>query len=897
MTKRLSIFKKIFSPQTFIIFSFSFLVFHFVSADVPVREQNLEKCDGSKNDDGTCWPVWVHQFDKCTDYQTSLEKFIGGLTLKTSELEYKAQRQAQQRDIQKAREDVNKLVATVYNELKTQQIATEGEGLDINLRNTLQSIGIAVSDTTGDAVKNEEGTDEICKAGYYVKAKVGNEGDQCVAVAQEARFITNQDDYVYEEGRRRAMDMMFCYLGDWRHFPIANTNDPANCEALGLDSSCSTDDIWKTLGEKIHNDPGAYKVNSDTYNTEQHVHNLCEGMRALGLKCSQDKLRDYVKYSTIDKIRRKDRTIILAPPQTWYTPDRCRIIEATLPVTGTPFMDKGKDTPYTKDIKSLTAVNPDKLSIYEFLDYHFGSQFGNPTLPKLPSDMTDAEYTIGAEMQAINVPENGFAGLAAKTEQLADGIIQETTDLRKIQYAAGQGLRDATLRIGWKDYEWDKKDPFLGKYEALDSPIGDPKKPNKIYKPLPCYWEDSAHIEGCESGQGLGLGEPNGKTFYFDTGIVISPISITKSKLDAAIKAQFDLAQKAFSDEGGANSGSQSFGECGISITNPDYSLHSFLPAPWEDTGINLASAINPLTGDSYVTDGLPSKDNISYRIPNLPNNYFNIIYNDVFQLYHTSVPDVFAKWFRINDRIIENPDGTKKEAPTYNSIYGKGEPIDILATEGGTGGDHTFDEDPSPDDPNPPPKGDLPKGCDKFKEQFKGQQGVDACLLEAIAAAESTCDPNQENRRNGNNSCGLMQLEIATAEQLAGRTVTCDELKTDTKLSIKLGAILLKKSQEGIASYGTKHGYDLGAKFTLNGSPDPRDSRFDGGNDDLIASYNGGYGDRIKGNGKKMPFHPSSDCGSNIPSWQCPTNPGGFGKTQRYVQKVQNYQSKCGGA
>lgn len=883
---------------------FGILGFKIVSADVPVREQQLEPCDGSKNDTGTCWPVWVHQFDACTEYEKSLEKFIGGVALKTSELEYKAQRRAQQRDIIKAREDVNKLVATVYNELRTQQIATQGEGLDINLRETLQSLGIVVGDTSGDAERNKAGTEEICKAGYYVKAKVGSEGDQCVAVAQEARFITNQDDYIYEEGRRRAMDMMFCYLGDWRHFPIADTNDPANCKQLGLDASCVKDDVWKALGDKLGL---TFELGSPTYNTEIHVHNLCEGMRALGLKCAQDELRDFIKYSTIDKIRRKDRTIILAPPQTWYTPARCRIIDSTLPVTGTPFIHKGEKTPYTKDIKSLNVVpDPTKLNVAEFLDYYFGSQFGNPTLPELPSDMDDAEYTIKDEMQAINIPENSFSGLAAKVEQLAGQIIQETTDLRKTQYSAGQGLRDATLRIGWKDYDWaetknsleDKGGKtFLEKYEALDSgvknPDWNPKEPNKIFKPLPCYWENSLAI-GCQKP--FSGGDASGKTFYFDTGIVISPISITKSKLDSAIKAQFDLAQKAFSDEGGGGGAPGSFNECGISLASPDYSLHSFLPAPWEDTGVNLASAINPLTGDSYITENTPSKDNISYRIPNLPNNYFNVIYNDVFQLYHTSVPDVLAKWFRLNDQ----KDEKGNDIGMYNSIYGAaGEPIDILEVlgVGGAGphldppGDEAGDEGP-PGEPGP-----LPGGCNQYDNDFnasaKGNKEF-SCLLKSIASAESAgCSPKFLKSPAG--ACGIMQILPLTAG------ISCQQLIDDPILSIQKAAEYINNRLiPALGGYRAKFGYDIGNSYGQNDKPITPGVNsiytFDSGNDDLIAAYNAGES-------AKKTFKRSRDCPDPAtPAWQCYNAAearvlGSYSReTQPYVVRVQHYQDQCMG-
>lgn len=616
------------------IFSFSLFVFHLSTANAAV-------------------PVWIVGFDKCTEFQNTHEQFQVDLHTFLTTNKHLAERAAQMRDIQKAREDVNKLVATVYNELRTQQIVLNfGE-----LRDVLHSVGIVVVDQNRETGELTSG-DEICKAAYQVKAEVDGR-QQCVAVAQEARFITNADDYIYEESRRRAMDMLFCYLGDWRHFPIGPINDSLNCEQLGLDKRCRVPEVWQALGQQLFGDPNQYDdVDGNQspleINDDQHIHNLCEGMRALGKKCVQDMHRDIIKYGQIDKITRKDRTIILAPPQTWYTPERCRIIDSFLPKSDQSLVSPGHKTPYTKNIKSLQLVgNPDNLNSSEALDFWFGSRFGNPTLPKQPSDMSVAEYSVEKELEALSKAENNFSGLSSKVEKLTNDIISQFTELRKQQYVAGEGLRDATLRIGWRDYEWNAKGDFLEKYAALDQPVADRKKPNKIFKPLPCYWPDP--LTFCEITPAFPDASPTGAYFYFDTGLVISPIIFTKDKIQSAIQAQFDLAQKAFDDRPLINPVS-GFGSCGAA-GELILTLEEFLPAPWEDTDVNLAEAINPLTDEPY-TFGTPGPFNPPYRIPGVASNYFNFFYNDVFQLYHTAFPDVLAGWFRVN-------------APGYDSIYG----------------------------------------------------------------------------------------------------------------------------------------------------------------------------------------------------------------------------------
>ena len=805
-------------------------------------------------------PVWVEEFDSCTQYQKSHEKFFAQLELKISELGYQARRNAELRDIIKAREDVNKLVATVYNELRTQQVAIAPDNINPDLRNVLQSVGIAVSNP-GDTTNGEqaEGTQEICKASYYVKAQVGAEQEQCVAVAQEARLITNQDDYIYEEGRRRAMDTLFCYLGDWRHFPIGKINDPSNCFQVGVTSdpleSCSVQDIWNALSEQLDTQfTDMDGVASPTiWTDDQSVFNLCEGMRALGLKCAQDTLRDYIKYSEIDKITRKDRTVILAPPQTWYTPERCRIIDAFLPSKYEYYNPPKQNTPYTKVIKSITSLlnTSNVTSSFDLTNILFGSKFGNPTITKTPSDMIPSEYTIEKELQAINVPENGFSGLAAKAEALANQIIQEVTELRKLQYANGEGLRDATLRIGWLDYDWEETNslgqtPLLGKYEALDllnvdalakGKKIDPIHPNKIFKPLACYWGvESSTANGCWSIGSEAL-TPTGKPFYFDTGIVISPISITKSKLQSAIQAQFDLAQKAFKDdeslkiqgdspsqgycllEGGntscvpdscsicnknpcvaskglncteetsspnPQSGNQPanlpFGECGAAGPTPNYTIGITLPAPWEDAAVNLSSAINPLTGEPY-TYGSPGEFNPPFRIPGINNNYFNFLYNDVFQLYHTPFPDVLAGWFRLDTLAYDSIYGPLETPITFGVSGSPGfGPPGGLGLEGPSGIGSGIGECP-PVESGPCSVVGLTASCFGAKGESELLKASAVCNVESGGVPTAKSGSDKCNGGTGPSfSIGLFQVNL-TVHDLPGLTA-CAEPPTEPDTS-----------------------------------------------------------------------------------------------------------------
>ncbi|NTV22738.1 MAG: lytic transglycosylase domain-containing protein [Candidatus Yonathbacteria bacterium] len=202
-----------------------------------------------------------------------------------------------------------------------------------------------------------------------------------------------------------------------------------------------------------------------------------------------------------------------------------------------------------------------------------------------------------------------------------------------------------------------------------------------------------------------------------------------------------------------------------------------------------------------------------------------------------------------------------------------------------------------------PPPAGDvgestsdipstvptaLPSGCKNYVATFKSiasSTGVSGCLLYGIASQESGCNPNAQS---SSGACGMMQFLPKTAGQ------SCDWLKTHPEGSISLAAQYLSRSRNALARYTM---FNIGSRYTQsNTSVTVGSYIYDAGNDDLIASYNAGYGTKSS-NGGKGPFAVSDSCASRngtIPVWQCDINTAGYAQTRNYVRRVQTYQDQC---
>jgi len=212
------------------------------------------------------------------------------------------------------------------------------------------------------------------------------------------------------------------------------------------------------------------------------------------------------------------------------------------------------------------------------------------------------------------------------------------------------------------------------------------------------------------------------------------------------------------------------------------------------------------------------------------------------------------------------------------------------------TPGDKDGEEDDGDDgddddggDGEEPGGGSLPTACEEFNSFFDEVAGGDKnlkCLLVGIAMGESSCNASADN---GEGDCGLMQVSGGN----------CQHWKDYPKESIEYAKNMLSSNKRIIDSYESKYGYNIGSSYSPGATATSKYGKtYYTGNDDLIASYNGGVGDGVN-DGKKEPFHISLDCKAPdypaTPAWQCPINPGEFGTaTQPYVVNVQKYQRQC---
>ncbi|MBI4128797.1 MAG: hypothetical protein HY460_01985 [Parcubacteria group bacterium] len=575
-------------------------------------------------------PVWVTHFDQCTDYQKTLERSIANIVFGAeAKLELFLQ-DFTLGQIEKAREDVAKLVYETEQELKEEALLSEWRKMTCETTDPDTGLCIAGAKNEFERILRTRGLirrgppdDAVCPGGYMMTYD-GNANPvtgggptvtktECVLIKKEGRVITNPDEYLYEEPIEKARHYAQCYLAPWRYFPFAN--DTAQCESLGLTGSACT-------GRAV-----------------------CEKLRQDGKQCESDQMRDRLKFEMLNKVQRKDRYIFrnTNPPESWYTPLRCEYMLSFLPspkcVNGqcpkdpellNPPLD-ARDQPYIERQTQRTQW-------YRYKE-------GEPDLDTQPA--YNAESIAWGHLDQSLDWKNTFAGVAQKVSENMEQIISEYQELRKAEFIAGQGIRAEKYLIGWTNRNrgkaCDKAKPLYGRV-----------------------------LEGC------GPDDAFEGFFYFSTEDIIAPAVVLLQKMQSATQAQFDLAQRAYkypaTQSQSARFGGTSCTDFQVGAAAPNIGT---LPAPWEDLGNadQNRAIIRAIEGtevnrpyvkvpDTYIRRRGPDGQSNPGSEPKQPIRFepdlsLNAWYKDVIELYEYSftqrqpnvyqgtLPSILQHWFQ----------------------------------------------------------------------------------------------------------------------------------------------------------------------------------------------------------------------------------------------------------
>jgi len=491
-------------------------------------------------------PVWVVGFDKCTDYQTSLENFMFNLAKSIEEKHEDFLKSFELAKIEKAREDINKLTFETLKEIKEEPIIYQ---LNPEVASMIKrTMGLKISDKLDP---------KHCPGGFLAEPTSGpNKGKkQCIYIVKEGRVIQSLEDYIHYEPILKARHFVNCYLGKHHHFPFSDKiRDELRNQILG------------TLVFKPR-----YIINSSTGQGKVPLFPGWGWYYASGE--SEDK----------------------------YTAQRCKFMMSFLPTT-CESDKKNVEGCFGKYFTSNTEENSpennkseNEKSENNKKDDGLGDWSDLPLLkPSLnKGDLENNEKWEIKEWwdkwQKSSDKKNNPDGVANIALSTAQEIIDYFSELRKLEYTAGQGLRPEKYLVGWYD-------------DQQDSPT-------------------------------------NGYLFFYDTEYVIEPAFVLRDKMKATIQAQFDLAQKAYKYPPDQKK------EAKYKVKGcEDKELKGIKPsveelaAPWED------KADYAKIPENYKK----AREEESKEPKDLGKDYYlNQFYLYITEMYEFSFGDILDKWFK----------------------------------------------------------------------------------------------------------------------------------------------------------------------------------------------------------------------------------------------------------
>lgn len=415
--------------------------------------------------------------------------------------------------IEKAREDVNKLMYETLKELKEEPLLIKkikpNDPRNQQLGEYLRTIGLKL--------------ESIQDCPWGIKVDIGGT-DQCVVIKKQGRIVRNVDDYIYEQALKKARDFIMCYFAPWRHFPFGKGG-----KARKMDWNIGKSKNWCPPDPS---DPSKY-VQPDNYSNDCNPKNdsclpkcstkyICDrmmkqaGAPVNGARrdafsnsfksyknqlCPSDQQKEELKKELLFTFTRKHEFLDRMPPEEWYygKPDysgddprewwkqgraRCNFIMENI----TGGISGEQLTGLSGSLKKQRAKT--------FGKFEKGDYMPNLLIQKgQGAGFLDSSY-----LHQLRQDKNTKDGQRRIVTNIANNIVAETEKKQSLYFQAGEGITPKQYLVGWRaDY---------------------------------------------------GTGADKMDDLYtINTGEIISPAKILTSKIEAAQQAQFDLAMKAWKNE------------------------------------------------------------------------------------------------------------------------------------------------------------------------------------------------------------------------------------------------------------------------------------------------------------------------------------------------------------
>lgn len=517
--------------------------------------------------------------------------------------------------IEKAREDVNKLIQETVKELKDQPLVItdfsgERDPIMGEIKKVLRLRGLAVDYGLG-----------YCPEGI----RVNNQGlNECWVIKQSSRIVDNLDDYLYEEPLQKARDVIMCLLAPWNHFPLGQYTD--------METATSTDDFLfgKSRGFCDEKQPYPYDVERDTVLNECSTAYICSmARRQAGPRpdmfssdfenykkdlCPSDRIKEDLKKEIITFLTRKHKFLDKLPPEIWYYGVSMYQGDNSLDWTDDEYdekVSKPKDHPiyvFNKDFckfetqatyisknnclpydyaagvgrctfilenlvgsgqqatlsQFLVGVGPSPIW-NDFLDREIREFF--PTLPlSLEIKRLHRLSIDNLEYQLAQENKNNLDGLKKMIYGAISTVITQIKEKNTLKFSSGAGIKPLQYLVGWNVCE------DANKIESLKVGAGQRYCNELNFYYQVCQWEN----DRCD-GSGY---------YYFETDDIISPAIFLLNKISASIFSEFALAMMAWKKEPESIIGES------ISYVCPEPSCIDVYQAAYGDSGDDNVGAI-----------------------------------------------------------------------------------------------------------------------------------------------------------------------------------------------------------------------------------------------------------------------------------------------------------------